>query len=71
MNYKNIKINMKIWDSWYSDWGLGVVKTVLKTRFKVKFSNKDRVITYDNAHAQFIEKSKNQPHKTKIYPFKT
>lgn len=68
MNFKEIKPRQIIEDTWYNakhvndDWGVGTVVKVLKTRFVVKFSNKeanhsgDGVVTYDRSHAQFVRR---------------
>lgn len=49
-------------DRWYRDWGLGVVKAVLKTRVRVRFQNvpwrwadANGLVTYDRAHQRYLE----------------
>lgn len=70
MKAADITPNMKVKDRWYPEAGIGIVKSVLKTRVKVFFNNaaigvrppvltghRDGVVTYDNSHVQFLESS--------------
>jgi hypothetical protein len=67
MKFSELQVGMKVEDTWYNsehtdNWGKGKVVAVLKTRFKVQFSNKnanhteDGLVTYDKSHAQFIRR---------------
>jgi hypothetical protein len=56
MKKNEIKIGLKVSDTWYGDWGLGIIEKVMKTRFVVKFSNKG-LVRYDYPHAQFLKPS--------------
>lgn len=74
MKYHELKVGMRVEDKHYNsdhqvfrgpnDWGVGRIVAILKTRFKVQFSNKNipesenGLITYDKSHAQFIQKVK-------------
>lgn len=67
MKKNELKIGMRVEDSWYPDAGKGIVKEILKTRVKIKFPNipkshillinaKNNLLTYDNAHCVFLRK---------------
>ena len=69
MKYHELKVGMKVEDSWYSNvqykssnnWGTGKVVEILKTVFRVQFSNKEipesvnGLVTYSRGHCQFIK----------------
>ena len=68
MKKSELKIGMRVEDSWYPDAGKGIVKEILKTRVKIKFPNipqphillwnaKNNLLTYDNAHCVFLRKN--------------
>jgi len=56
------KVGDKVRDLWYSEWGVGVVEEVLKTRIRVSGftcyeDGYGRVVpytTYDSGHYQFL-----------------
>ena len=65
MKFSELKVGQKIEDTWYNsdskdDWGIGRVVEVLKTLFRVQFSNKnannteDGLVTYSKSHARFV-----------------
>lgn len=71
MKKSELKIGMRVEDSWYPDAGRGIVKEILKTRVKIKFPNipkshflllcaKNNLLTYDNAHCIFLRKCVNR-----------
>jgi len=53
MKINELEVGMKVQDTWFPNWGVGVVTLVLKTRVIVKFSFEDR--TYDKNHTQFLK----------------
>lgn len=53
----NFKKGDKVYDRWYPYWGIGIVKSILKTRIKVEFSSSE-VLTYDIPHLKFLAKEK-------------
>jgi hypothetical protein len=56
---KEIKINQKVFDRWFIEWGYGIVKEIKKTRVIINFFNKGK-ISFDNAHLQFLETNKSK-----------
>jgi len=56
IKFKDLKIRMRVRDSWYNDnhpkedWGTGVIKEILKTRVKIQFSKRGEVV-FDRTHA--------------------
>lgn len=66
LKFKDLKRNMKVKDSYYSDspissdrWGVGTVVKVLKTRVHINFTMKGLVV-FDVAHANnFLISAKN------------
>lgn len=52
MKFKDLKIKTKVIDTWFPQWGRGVVKKKLKTVVKIKF--RDELKTYDRSHCQFL-----------------
>lgn len=68
MKYEEIRIGMKVKDTWFTDgyvnhkavsvsgWGLGKVIRKLKTAIHIEFSIKGLVI-FDIPHLQFLEKA--------------
>lgn len=65
-----IKVGLKVEDSWYPLWGVGVITEVLKTRIKVLFPNcnmrctgkfESVPVTYDMAHTKFLKVVKDTP----------
>jgi hypothetical protein len=55
MKINELEVGMKVQDTWFPNWGVGVVTLVLKTRVIVKFSFEDR--TYDKNHTQFLKRA--------------
>lgn len=53
MSKKTIRKGAKVIDRWWTSNGIGIVKEILKTRIKIQFWF--GLITYDNAHLQFLE----------------
>ena len=41
-------------DTWFPDWGIGLVKRIMKTRVRIEFRDESR--SYDFAHLQFLDK---------------
>jgi len=66
MEKPKFKVDDKIEDTWYPEWGSGVIKKVLKTRYKIIFSgapfmmkDQNNCVTYDFAHAHnFLQLTK-------------
>jgi hypothetical protein len=54
MRIEKIKTGQQVRDSWFSDWGVGRIVKVLKTRVKIKFTGRADIVTYDLAHLQFL-----------------
>lgn len=68
MKFSELRVGQRIEDTLYNsehqkghnNWGTGRIMEILKTRFKVQFSNKnanhsgDGLVTYDKSHAQFV-----------------
>ena len=59
MKIEDIKVGMRIFDTWFSfhgqePWGSGKVTKVLKTRVYIEFHPYNKLI-YDKAHCQFLE----------------
>lgn len=61
MKFNEIKYNMRVEDSWYWEWGIGVVKHKGRNYVRVLFSNPDSIhcnsqkeVTYDRSHTQFL-----------------
>jgi len=50
---KNLKINQKVKDSWFKEWGRGVCIKALKTRWHILFTDGE-VRVYDTSHLQFL-----------------
>ncbi len=55
MRRQDIKDGTLVIDRWFSEWGIGLIESVKKTVFTVKYPGQS--IKYDYAHAQFLEKS--------------
>ncbi|KKM72560.1 hypothetical protein LCGC14_1419370 [marine sediment metagenome] len=55
MKISEIRVGDKVSDRWWP-WEVGTVRKVFKTRVRIRFSG--RVMTYDKAHIQFLEKEK-------------
>ena len=65
MKMNEIKWGMKVEDTWFWDWGIGVVKKKGKTRVVIQFANPDpqhstveKEVTYDKEHVQFLKEYK-------------
>jgi hypothetical protein len=56
MKISEMKPGQKVCDRWYWDWGIGIVRRVLKTVAYIQFGHE--TIKYDAAHTQFLEVSK-------------
>lgn len=56
MKFSEIKTGMKVYDR-NSPELRGEIVEVLKTRVKVRFLRQDDVVTYDQAHCQFLEET--------------
>jgi hypothetical protein len=54
MKKNEIKVGLRVKDTWYGDWGYGIIEAVLKTRVKIKFSNIGLVV-YDYPHIRFLK----------------
>lgn len=52
MTYEDMKIGMKVYDSWWPSWGKGDIIVISKTIVKIKF--KDGIKTYDVPHLRFL-----------------
>lgn len=63
MKLKEIREGMKVYDRNYP-WLRGEVREVLKTRVKVHFPLEDDLVTYDEAHCQFLEETEGSKWKT-------
>ena len=50
----DLKVGMKVRDSWYPDWGVGTVTKVLKTVVYIDFTIRGPE-KYDKAHVKFLE----------------
>ena len=54
-----LRVGQRVYDRWFSHWGEGIVRAVMKTRVKIEFFyvgwREDRNMTYDKAHCQFLE----------------
>ena len=53
MKIEEFKLNMKVSDAWFKDWGIGIVIKILKTRVYIKFPNKNKI--YDMPHLIFLK----------------
>ena len=56
MKPEYLKHNMKVFDSWYPDWGIGKVKKILKTRCYIQFAIKGEMM-YDREHYKFLKEA--------------
>lgn len=54
MKLSELKIGLKVFDTWFADWGVGVVDKVLKTRVFIKFPYPKGMMKYDVAHIRFL-----------------
>jgi hypothetical protein len=54
-NNAKFKVGEILRDSWWEEWGYGVVKKVMKTRIKIEFEGELK--TYDSDHYQFLVRS--------------
>lgn len=52
-----LNMNDKVKDTWFQEWGVGVVVKAFKTVCYINFSNKG-VVKYDNPHLKFLKKIK-------------
>lgn len=55
MKKDQIKFNSRVIDTWFPDWGIGIVQCIMKTRVRILFRD-DEHRSYDFAHLQFLEK---------------
>lgn len=55
MQFNDLKINMKVKDKWFFDWGTGKVTVIKKTITKIAFY--DQIRTFDKQHVQFLEEA--------------
>jgi hypothetical protein len=53
-----LKIGTKVEDTWYGEWGTGVVDNILETCVFIKFPYPKGMMKYDRAHLQFLDKVK-------------
>ena len=58
MKFNELKLNQKVYDRWYPDWGVGKVDNILSTRVFVNFPYPKGMMKYDKEHVQFLEKHK-------------
>jgi len=59
MKIENIKVKMRVFDTWFSyhgrePWGSGIVTKVLKTRVHIEFHPYNKQV-YDKPHLQFLK----------------
>ena len=54
MKKQEIKLGLWVIDTWYEEYGIGVIQVVNKTNFTVSYPN--RIEVYDYAHAKFLKK---------------
>lgn len=72
MKLNELKIGMRIVDTWYSKkdhkdyWGIGTVQEILKNRVVVDFSNKG-IVKYDNMHIRNFTKKFDSRRKDAIF----
>ncbi len=57
MKITELKVGMKVYDTWYPSWGTGVVDKILKTRAFINFPYPKNMMKYDEEHTQFLAKS--------------
>lgn len=55
MKYDEVNENSKVVDTWFGDYGVGVVNKKLKTVIYITFSNMG-LIKYDKKHAELFLK---------------
>jgi len=54
MKREQLRVGKKVKDYLDGYWQTGVIKEILKTRVKIQYHGK--LMTYDNAHLQFLKK---------------
>jgi hypothetical protein len=58
MKITELKVGTLVQDTWYPDWGTGIVDNVLDTRVFINFPYPKGFMKYDAAHTQFLNKGK-------------
>jgi hypothetical protein len=58
VNIEELDFGTKVEDTWYPDWGTGIVDNILKTRVFIKFPYPKGMMTYDVSHLQFLKEVK-------------
>jgi len=57
MKYDQLKLKMKVVDTWFDYWGTGTVTKIFKTRIHIDFYH-EGVIIFDIPHLQFLKEKK-------------